>query len=287
VEGDYFYKKNMKRSSSLQNASGSGSGVTQDRGCLAAVRNYYSSRPIIQLMKAHLILLAGGLMAGFCLVLADYRRPMSGTLKEDVVHTLVPEIKCLTIINISMMAALIITVIYILFDQRRRLIIKRFMVIYAICLVLRNISMVVTSLPDPSPRCKKDRPLTLNFSIKNMIISVAGGLTCGDMIFSGHFMAFILPATIHGHFYGNWFSVVLYINAAIGFVLIIVSRLHYTVDTVISLFICTGVSWLYNLIAENENEFSNMPSLIVMYMRDMEWSDGFQALHQSRDNVLE
>ena len=282
----------MKRSNSKHSLSGSGSGsargIGRDENWRAAFWNYVSSRPFIQLLKAIGILISGIILSGACLVWTDYRRPMSGPIKEDVVHKNLPMIDCFAVVNILMITSMAVTVIYIMFDPRRLLILKRLIAIYGICLFLRNLTMTVTSLPDPSPRCHSDKPTKLDMTPKNMFIATVGGLTCGDMIFSGHFMAYILPATIHGHFYGNWLSVILYLNAACGLFLIIASRLHYSIDTFLSLIICGGFSWIYNLIAENENDFCSMPSVVVMYMKNMEWSDGFQALHEDEfNNILE
>ena len=233
------------------------------------------SRPFIQLIVATLIMIICVVYSGIALLWTDYRRPMSGALKQDALHKAFPFIDAHILINVLMIIQMVVAVGCFVADQRRLIIIKRFMILYAILLTMRDISMTVTSLPDPSFLCPSEKPKELVVTPYSIFKALTGGLTCGDMIFSGHLLAYLLPTCLHTHFFGNWISIIMWLCSLFAAYLIIASHFHYSVDTILCLIIVPLINWIYHLVAENESEFSDIPAPLAWFFKKMEWSDGF------------
>ena len=91
---------------------------------------------------------------------------------------------------------LIMFVLLIIISPQRLKIIRRLFVIFAILNALRAFTVIVTSLPDASPKCalQWDNPVTGAYKRQPMFPAnlwrgfkvLCGHTTCGDMIFSGH-----------------------------------------------------------------------------------------------------
>lgn len=168
-----------------------------------------------------------------------------------------------------------ITALFVLMHPKRFAILRRLCAVYGLINALRTITVSVTSLPDPSPYCQHQFvdnatgfyktqprwPWVWLRAIK-LVVEPATHHTCGDMIFSGHsvlllmccmvFQEYCTPSIFRGHgkkMY-NLIStlclivrVVVAILTAIGLILIVGTRLHYTLDVLTATYI-TILLWV-------------------------------------------
>ena len=221
-----------------------------------------------------------------CLVYVDYRRPTTERL-PDVIFQLVPYIHAEFIINILMYIQIGCAVIMALCDKRRIIILRRSLAVYAILSILRNFTMTVTGLPDPSLVCPPP-PKASEMTFKAIVKRLAAGFSCGDMIFSGHSICLFLPALLVGKYFSSKIAVLFWINAFVNVFLLVAARIHYTVDVLLSLFFAVPIFLLYNIISENPTIASSIPRILQAYFNFMEWEDSEIPTHEysgSIDNV--
>jgi len=223
-----------------------------------------------RLIWAFIILIPCVTLSGISLLVTDYRRPR-GNYPQDFFHSNFPFVPCLLSLNVIMFVAAFIELFVILFDNRRLIIIKRVAILFSILFMLRNLSMIVTSLPDPSPLCRRVSTEQLNINPRS-IFDALTGITCGDMIFSGHTITLLMPPMLHMHYFGGIMSIFFWINAFVGTIFILLSRLHYSIDIFIAYLVVPFVFWIYHLVAEHEFLFQDIPSLFFWYFRNMEWN---------------
>ncbi|CAH0515802.1 unnamed protein product [Peronospora belbahrii] len=171
-----------------------------------------------------------------------------------------------------------LTSFILILHPRRLLIIRRFCFIFAIINLMRACCVAVTSLPDASPMCISQfdtdrgnyKPLPIFpkafFRAWKVLIRPSQHITCGDMIFSGHAVFLILCCMfartycVRSEFstpFTRRFPSVLwmiryynYILSAFGIFAIVGTRLHYTLDVLIAIYITIQVwltyHWLMN-----------------------------------------
>lgn len=124
-----------------------------------------------------------------------------------------------------------------------------FIILLLIINLIRDITINVTILP-------KDK-FCDNSKIHNLLYSFTGG--CYDKIFSGHF-AFILLLSLLYNSYNvikNIPFLVLW-NVLNAFIILMI-RSHYTIDIIVSLFICLGV---YNEYIKYDFTFKKMLEIL-------------------------
>ncbi|GLD93443.1 hypothetical protein PINS_up002035 [Pythium insidiosum] len=162
---------------------------------------------------------------------------------------------------------------------RRLLILRRFCAIFACINLMRACCVTATSLPDASPLCisqfesgkglYKSMPMFPKafFRAFKVLTRPSQHITCGDMIFSGHSVFLMLCAMIVRTYcveselntpFTRRFPYVLwmlryfvYAGAAGGIFAIIGTRLHYTLDVLIAMYITTQVWLTYHWLSAN------------------------------------
>jgi hypothetical protein len=152
---------------------------------------------------------------------------------------------CLTTLMIS-------TVFFnILWPHRKRIeyqgivVLRRFLWILCILYLFRSLTIIVTTVPNPVFNCvpKHEHASNLQNYVR-MIRSMASGKisACTDNIYSGHTSMATLMVYTFWMYSGLWF---LKVYAVIhGFVIIwaiLISRLHYTIDVLIAMFMTSFV----------------------------------------------
>lgn len=175
--------------------------------------------------------------------------------------------------------AVYVTLCFIAQHPRRSLILRRCMAVFGYVNLLRSISVLVTSLPDSHPDCQaqfsnsdgayKSAPMFPKafFRAWKLCTTPNTFVTCGDMIFSGHTVTAVLMATTvaqYCHFPemgAGWTKAArphlvlpLIRGCVYGYTLAIVwsiwiTRLHYTLDILIAIFITTNTWHVYHHIA--------------------------------------
>ena len=163
-----------------------------------------------------------------------------------------------------------IMMIFIVLHPKRFMIIRRLCMIFATLNLLRSFTVIVTSLPDASPECAKqfadkskggykDSTLeqALGASMRRaflLIIQPGAHITCGDMVFSGH-TCFITLAMCVFVTYCRGIGrprVCALIRAfvvlvwAVGCIAIVGTKLHYTLDVFLAIFLTCTVWRVYH-----------------------------------------
>lgn len=151
----------------------------------------------------------------------------------------------------------------------------RFIVLRRLCLILgllygyRAITMFVTVLPISNTHYECDpklsesgQTLTVLIVLKRAVKILSGfGLTmnghhvyCGDFIFSGHTMIFLLcylviiEYTSKKLYILHWLA---WINAITGVTLLLMARGHYSIDCIIAYWITTRLWYIYHSMTSN------------------------------------
>jgi len=163
----------------------------------------------------------------------------------------------------------VVTLIFVAVHPKRLQILRRSIVILGIMMWLRALCVSFTQLPDASPVCYEQFTDPVKGAYKREAVfpraffrawkffwDPTNHVTCGDMIFSGHTTFLMLFAMtfkqycradymetrcfIRATLTPEWLCKLarwsVYVYVAIGAVLIIGTRLHYTLDTAIALY---------------------------------------------------
>jgi hypothetical protein len=105
---------------------------------------------------------------------------------------------------------------------------------------MRITTVAITSFPDPREGCER---------IDGSAFSQVTLHRCGDAMFSGHTMIFVLGALIWTSFGPlNWIGLTItfltWCCAIAGGIIIIANRAHYTVDVLVALYVTVG-AWYF------------------------------------------
>ncbi|CAI5448747.1 unnamed protein product [Caenorhabditis angaria] len=164
----------------------------------------------------------------------------------------------LMIVSFSCVLALIA------FHRHRWIVLRRLCTIGAILYFLRSITMIVTQVPvaDPNWHCAprlggNGTAWQIIWRGVKMIVGVGLNVNgdntlCGDYIYSGHTIVLVVSALFMSEYSPRrwWFlHISWWILAAVGVVFLVISHGHYTIDVILSYFICTRVFWIYHTMA--------------------------------------
>lgn len=209
-----------------------------------------------------------------------YRNPAGMAPLPDIMHDLLPFVDELSLPAFGVIPghklpdffiALLLsaTMLFILSRPQRATIARRFFTVYATLMLMRCVTIVVTSLPDALPICHTLTPGTQRFVDINiravilkairMVVPLAGHtpeMTCGDMVFSGHSTILVICGlvwhTYHRRVDGfNLIKTGVWLLASCGLISILVVRLHYTIDVLLALFLTISVWTSYHRFAED------------------------------------
>jgi hypothetical protein len=144
----------------------------------------------------------------------------------------------------------LMTLIYSLFAFRRDSFrgFRRLVFLLTIACFMRTMTLLPTGLPSSYTNCKLVKSEdSAAFLRRVKKLSQTG--TCNDMIFSGHTalatIAFMIWMAQAKHFALKTYAILHWISCVIMFAL---TKLHYTVDVVIAVFLIFFMSWSYNLL---------------------------------------
>merc|ERR1711920_534669 len=149
----------------------------------------------------------------------------------------------------------------------------RFFVIYGTLCMMRSVTVISTSLPDSSEKCRLATPTGnlpsgafgwTDISIKTVLIRsfkllVPSEITCGDMVFSGHTMLMVMCAMTWHTYYKwvpgsiNYVKVTIWIITIFGLMIIIWVRMHYTLDVILALYFTITLWGSYHRFANDVN----------------------------------
>ncbi len=172
---------------------------------------------------------------------------------------------------------MLFTLLLSLCCRRRSEIIMRFMLVESALLFLRSISITLTALTNPDPRCANCQygcPSSLFHAI-TMTLSRFPFWSCGDLVFSGHTVEFTLAACIWSSYCKSRFlrfSAVC--TAMLGVVSLIGCRYHYTIDIFVA-FVLSYLLWsAYPFLLNLSVSDSHAPWVFKAAARCVQWLNG-------------
>ena len=203
------------------------------------------------------LLVLSVLTTSVCSSIAWFRHAFTSTPLPDIVHQLFAQSGSMAhhkIPDVMLLAQAPLAALLLARHKQRACIVLRITRAYATAMAMRSVMILSTSLPDSSPMCHtaKQQDCMLPFTVHNVcrkawdIFRGAGGvLTCGDMMFSGHTVVFcILTLTWQDYLLPQGAAAITAWNA-VGMAMIVITRLHYTVDVLVAVCITKGVwQWM-------------------------------------------
>jgi hypothetical protein len=156
-------------------------------------------------------------------------------------------------LSAAVVAALIV-------HPQRQIVFRRFLVFHGVLAAIRSLAIWVTTIPSPNPMCRGrvmaanpfERALSLSFDaigIPHEWLGLgAGGITCCDIVISGHAAVLVVDAMLIGMaFRSTSIRVAAWCLAAVGLASAIGVTRHYTVEIVITTVLATLVITSYRL----------------------------------------
>jgi len=154
----------------------------------------------------------------------------------DLLFDIFPDVKLDPMSDVILYILLMSLVFRIIFHPRGLSISRRFIVICGCVYFVRSLTLVVTSFPDPQARCQD---YDASWSLWG-----AASFSCGDMMFSGRTVLLMLVALCWTEYTKSIVvRCVIWVVAIAGMLSLIISRSHYTIDILISIFV-TALIWM-------------------------------------------
>ncbi|KAJ2699437.1 hypothetical protein FB645_005318 [Coemansia sp. IMI 203386] len=130
------------------------------------------------------------------------------------------------------------TVFLVLSHERPWRVVSRLLLAWGLASLIRITTVAITSVPDPRPTCE--------YAVGN-VFSTFTLHRCGDAIYSGHTLIFVICAMVWASFAPkNWIGRSLTTFAwalcIAGSLMVIANRAHYTIDVLLAWYIAPG-SW--------------------------------------------
>jgi len=204
-------------------------------------------------------LIASALYYGICLyimsvmaVVSGMRYPKNLPDLPDLGFEILPvlDYQQTTIPNTLLLLALVGTLVRALFHDKGATIIRRFLVVHGTTALLRCVCLAGTSYPDPNRLCVNYHPPSTTSLFWQETVVHRGFLTCGDLMFSGHTLVYILIALLWHKYFTRPEKVVVWILMIFAAISLVATRMHYTDDVLIAVYIAVTSWYLYHHFAE-------------------------------------
>ena len=159
--------------------------------------------------------------------ITNEQRPIGVPLAADLLHPFIVVVPEHTP-DIFLYTQSLLVIGWAVINKRRLSIVRRSGFLFGFIMTIRGIVTLATFPPDPSKLCAT--------AVHDE------GVTCGDLIFSGHTISFLVTASIVHYYMNNRFVTLLCgIWTSFGLFAVIASRLHYTRDVITAILVgfCT------------------------------------------------
>jgi hypothetical protein len=186
-------------------------------------------------------------------VLAGMRYPRQSGELPDLGFAVLPPLHREQYPNNILLICLLCSIGRFLFHRKGLTIIRRFMAIHAITALLRCVTLVATSYPDPSRICHDYQPADNPTIFWKTTIVNNLSMTCGDLMPSGHTLFFIILALIWQKYCNFAEKCIFWVLSLAGCLSLIVTRLHYTNDVLIAIYVAITSFYIYHLYATDPN----------------------------------
>ncbi|KAK6015675.1 hypothetical protein OSTOST_18873, partial [Ostertagia ostertagi] len=170
----------------------------------------------------------------------------------DITFSLIPYYKDgLKICEYIMLASFASVLLLMLFHRHRWIMFRRLMMVGSLLYLMRCVTMIVTQVPvaDPNFLCA---PKYVTKCVTNVFATFWNVVLRGLKMVSGVGLNVRGKYTLCGDYIYNsprrWriLHIFSWLVALVGVVFLVISRGHYTLDVILSYFICTRVFWNYH-----------------------------------------
>ncbi|KAG0378933.1 hypothetical protein BGX24_002372 [Mortierella sp. AD032] len=189
----------------------------------------------------------------FCNQFSDHRfvkTKYTNIYLEDRGFDIFPAQKDITPANTFVMTSVVFTLIGIAIlcpsMQTRIIVLRRVFWVVGALSIFRATTLSVTTMPTPKEGCKPATATGFGEMFWIALQMIPGTVqACTDDIFSGH-TVFMVTCAIQWRLYmrNSWIKYVSFIYITVGLYYVIATRLHYTVDVVLAIFI-TYAMWTF------------------------------------------
>jgi len=186
-------------------------------------------------------------------VLAGMRYPRQTGELPDLGFAVLPALHREQYPNHILLICLLTSIARFLFHRKGITIIRRFMAIHGITALLRCVTLVATSYPDPSFVCRDYEPADNPTIFWKTTLVNNLSMTCGDLMPSGHTLFFIILALIWNKYCNFAEKCVFWVLSLAGCLSLIVTRLHYTNDVLIAFYVAITTFYIYHIFATDTN----------------------------------
>lgn len=136
-------------------------------------------------------------------------------------------------------------------------IIRRILFVHAITMLMRSLTLVATSYPDPSLQCVDYVPPSNVNPFWAKTLGNADLITCGDLMFSGHTLIYVVLALAWQKYFYVIEKVLFWLFTLVAVIMLSVARLHYLNDIIVALYVVFAVWHIYHLYAETPRARQN------------------------------
>ncbi|KAJ3370811.1 hypothetical protein GGF31_003837 [Allomyces arbusculus] len=230
--------------------------------------------------------LCGQINIIFCNI-ADRRRielakngiPFNARL-PDLGHDLIPHLKTPHLPDYFIVTLTVLTVLMTLRHKHRMGLLRRYLYVHGTLLLLRSVTIVATTLPDPQEMCMARDPASRDVNAR---VNPFAPDTCADLVFSGHTVVLTLMASVWND-YGPqhpWIQRGIWALAFGGMWSLLAMRYHYTIDVIIAYYIALKAWKWYGYLALYPHMHDHDP-LVGFLERRSSASDLSHAVAQFR-----
>jgi len=167
-----------------------------------------------------------------------------------------------------------------IFHRERLFMIRRGLFVYSICVTLRATTSATTTYHDPSAACITYVAPTTALEFFVATLFPVNGVTCGDLMFSGHTLMFVSTAWVWTWYCSIYESLFAWAASGAGMYTLIGFRLHYTDDVIIAFYVNTAIFLLYHTILSSSATSSKLFKVIKFFE-----ADRLEGLESEDNNV--
>ncbi|KAF9914274.1 hypothetical protein BX616_008616 [Lobosporangium transversale] len=223
---------------------------SSNRGCWSRFVNSELGRAFFGLI--YFVVICIGM--AFCNQFSDHRWVTTNYREiylEDRGFDIFPAQKDITPANVFVMTSVIFTLVGVALIcptwTARIIAIRRVFWVVGTLSILRALTLSVTTMPTPKVDCVPATKRGFGPMLWIALQMIPGTVqACTDDIFSGH-TVFMVTCAIQWRLYcrNRWITYFTYIYITVGLYFVVATRLHYTVDVVLAVFITYAVWSLY------------------------------------------
>lgn len=151
--------------------------------------------------------------------------------------------------NTMIYILLFATLVRCVFSRQGLTIVRRVLFVHAITMLMRSLTLVATSYPDPSAPCVDYMPPQNVNPFWAKTVGNADLITCGDLMFSGHTLIYVVLALAWQKYFYVVEKVIFWMFTLVAILMLSVARLHYLNDIIVAVYVISATWHIYHLYA--------------------------------------